>query len=74
MSHSTSTSTSTSTSNETVIELMGPREVIGQAIDVLIERHELSRDDAFEMLVQRSADSRHKVRDVAETICRQRRG
>jgi AmiR/NasT family two-component response regulator len=65
---------SDSDGDESVVELMGPRELIGQAIDVLIERHELSRDDAFEMLVQRSADSRHKVREVAETICRQRQG
>ncbi|MET0998185.1 MAG: ANTAR domain-containing protein [Marmoricola sp.] len=57
-----------------MIELLGPREVIGQAIDVLMERDDMSRDAAFELLVQGSSGSHRKVREVAAEIIQQRKG
>jgi len=59
---------------ENMIELLGPREVIGQAIDVLMERDDMSRDAAFELLVQGSSGSHRKVREVAAEIIQQRKG
>ncbi len=58
---------------ENIIELLGPREVIGQAIDVLMRRDDVSRDAAFELLVQGSSESHHRVREVAAEIIRQRK-
>ena len=58
---------------ENMVELLGPREVIGQAIGVLMTEHEVSRDAAFELLVQGSASSHQRVRSVAEQIVRQSR-
>ncbi|MCW2846979.1 MAG: hypothetical protein JWR90_953 [Marmoricola sp.] len=54
--------------DENIIELLGPHDVIGQALGVLMAEHDLSRDAAFEMLVQGSTDSHQKVRRVAERI------
>lgn len=59
---------------ENIIELLGPREVIGQAIDVLMSRDGVNRDAAFEVLVQRSSGSQRKVREIAAEIVRQRSG
>ena len=59
---------------ETIIELLGPREVIGQAVDVLMARDDMTRDDAFELLVKGSSDSRRKVRVIAAEIVQQRKG
>ena len=56
------------------IEALGTREVIGQAIGMLIARHDVDEAAAFEMLVQRSSDSQEKVRETAATIVRQRSG
>jgi len=53
---------------ENIIELLGPREVIGQAINLLMAHHGMSRDAAFEMLVHGSCGSRRKVRDIAAEI------
>jgi AmiR/NasT family two-component response regulator len=52
-------------------EALGPREVIGRAVGVLMSRHDLDEAAAFELLVQGSVDSRQKVREVAATIVRQ---
>jgi len=58
---------------ENIIELLGPREVIGQAIDVLMLRDALSRDDAFQLLVLAASDSRRKVVDTAADVIEQRK-
>ena len=34
---------------DNMIELLGPREVIGQAINLLMSRDDMSRDAAFDM-------------------------
>jgi AmiR/NasT family two-component response regulator len=60
------------TNLENIVELLGPREVIGQAIDLLMARHDVSRDAAFAMLVHGSSGSRRKVRDVATEVVQRR--
>ena len=60
--------------DQNVIELLGPREVIGRAIDVLMATRDVNRDDAFEMLVQDSSGSHRKVRDTAAAIIQQADG
>ena len=57
---------------ENLIKLLGPREVIGQAINALMERDDMSRDAAFELLVQGSSGSHRTVREVAVEIVQQR--
>lgn len=57
-----------------IIELLGPREVIGQAVDLLMTRDDVSRDAAFELLVQSSSDSHCRVRETAAEIISQRKG
>jgi AmiR/NasT family two-component response regulator len=59
---------------ENIIELLGPREVIGQAIDALMTDEHVSRDGAFELLVQGSSGSHRKVREIAAEIIQQRKG
>lgn len=59
---------------ENIIELLGPREVIGQAVDLLMTRDDVSRDTAFELLVQSSSSSHRRVRETAAEIIQQRRG
>ena len=59
---------------ENIIELLVPREVIGQAIDVLMARDFLSRDAAFQLLVQDASDSRRKVVETAADLIEQRTG
>ena len=59
------------TDHDNIIKLLAPREVIGQAIDLLISRHGVNRDAAFAMLVHASSCSRRKVRDIAAEIVQQ---
>jgi AmiR/NasT family two-component response regulator len=59
---------------ENIIELLGPREVIGQAINVLMDTDEVDRDAAFALLVHSSSASRRAVREIAAEIVQQRRG
>jgi AmiR/NasT family two-component response regulator len=58
---------------ESIIELLGPREVVGQAIDSLMDAHGMSRDAAFELLVRDSSGSHRSVREVAAEIVQQSR-
>ena len=60
--------------DEEVIEALGPHETIGQAVALLCAEHAVGEEDAFEMLVQGSADSSERVRNVAATIVRQSSG
>ncbi len=59
---------------ENMIDLLGPREVIGQAIDLLMITEDMSRDAAFELLVQDSSHSHRRVRETAAEIIQQRKG
>ena len=47
---------------------LASRAVIDQAKGILMERHKLSADEAFQMLAQASMTSNVKVRDVAEHL------
>jgi AmiR/NasT family two-component response regulator len=62
------------TDDENIIELLGPRRVIGQAIELLMASHDVSRDAAFEMLVEGSSGSHRKVREIAAAIVQQAGG
>jgi AmiR/NasT family two-component response regulator len=57
---------------QNIVELLGPREVIGQAIAWLMATNDVSRDAAFAMLVRDSSLSRQTVREVAAAIVAQR--
>ncbi len=59
---------------ENIIELLGPREVIGQAVNLLMDRNDVSRDAAFELLVQSSSGAHRRVRETAAEIIQQRKG
>ncbi len=63
-----------SSENENILQLLGPREVIGQAIEWLIVTHGVSRDEAIEMLVQDSAGEHRTVREIAAAIVRKSSG
>jgi hypothetical protein len=58
---------------ENIIELLGPREVIGQAIGLLMTEDDVTRDTAFALLVQGSSSSHRKVREIAAEIVQQRK-
>ena len=60
-----------SSDDANLIELFGPREVIGRAIDALMDRDGVDRDAAFEQLVDGSSKSHRRVRDVAAEIVEQ---
>jgi hypothetical protein len=62
-----------SSDGENIIELLGPKETIGQAIAVLMTKHHVCRDEAFGILVQESAENHTRVRDIAATIIKQSR-
>jgi AmiR/NasT family two-component response regulator len=57
---------------QNIVELLGPREVIGQAIACLMATNDVSRDAAFAILVRDSAMSRQTVREVAAAIVARR--
>ena len=57
---------------QNIVELLGPREVIGQAIACLMATSGVSRDAAFAMLVRDSLLSRQTVREVAAAIVARR--
>jgi GAF domain-containing protein len=46
------------------------RDVIGQAKGILMERHTITADEAFEMLVSASQRHHKKLRDVADALAR----
>ena len=45
---------------------LNSRAVIDQAKDILMERHKLTADQAFQVLVQASMKTNIKVRDIAD--------
>lgn len=51
-------------------EGMAARTVIGQAQGILIERHTVTADGAFQMLVRASQDTNRKLRDIAADLVR----
>jgi AmiR/NasT family two-component response regulator len=55
---------------ENIIELLSHRDVIGQALEILMTRHGVSSDAALEMLVRGSSASNQEVREIAMAIVR----
>lgn len=53
-----------------LLRATGTREIIGQAQGILIERHKITADQAFGMLVAASQSSNVKLREVADTLVR----
>ena len=51
--------------DEEVIKALGPHETIGQDVALVCAEHDVGEEDAFEMLIQGSADSSERVREVA---------
>jgi GAF domain-containing protein len=47
---------------------LSTRDVIGQAKGILMERHKISADAAFGLLVQASQDANRKLRDIAVMV------
>jgi GAF domain-containing protein len=47
---------------------LAARDLIGQAKGILMERHKLSADEAFRMLVQASQDTNRKLAEVARDL------
>jgi len=47
---------------------IGTRQVIGEAVGILMERHRISADDAFERLVTASQNSHVKLRELARRV------
>lgn len=56
--------------NAQLLRAVTTREIIGQAQGILIERHKITADQAFSMLVTASQNANIKLRDVAETLVR----
>ena len=56
--------------NAQLLRAVTTREIIGQAQGILIERHKITADQAFTMLVAVSQNANIKLRDVAETLVR----
>ncbi len=48
------------------------RKVIGQAIGIVMERHEMNEERAFDFLVRASSTSNTKLRDIAQALVDQR--
>lgn len=57
---------------QTLNEALLTRQVIGQAIGIVMERYEISADRAFEFLVRASSVGNLKLRDVAQELVNQR--
>jgi hypothetical protein len=47
---------------------IGTRQVIGEAVGILMERHRINADDAFERLVSASQNSHVKLRELATRV------
>ncbi|WP_027861445.1 ANTAR domain-containing protein [Marmoricola sp. URHB0036] len=57
--------------DEQATDALGARAVIGRAVELLMARDGVSRDAAFELLVQRSSGSQAKVREIAAEVVEQ---
>ena len=47
---------------------MDGRNIIGQAMGILMERHDITADQAFQILVSVARSNHTKLRDLAETL------
>ncbi|MGH3607738.1 MAG: ANTAR domain-containing protein [Pseudonocardiaceae bacterium] len=54
--------------NEQLIRAIGTRDLIGQAKGILMDRHKLTAEQAFLLLVRASQATHTKLRDIAEQL------
>ncbi len=57
-----------SVTSEQILEALGPREAIVEAVDILMEQHGITEDAALDMLVRVSCDADARVRETAGRI------
>ena len=55
-------------SMQTLGRAIGNRQLIGQAVGILMERHRITDEEAFQRLVQSSQNSQLKLYTVAERV------
>jgi GAF domain-containing protein len=58
----------------TLNQALQSRQVIGQALGIIMERYGISEDQAFAFLVRASTQSNLKLRDIAQDLVTQRNG
>ncbi len=63
-----SVAVATARNDETMSAAVDARMVVGQAMGILMERHDLNADQAFNVLRRYSQDSNTKLRDVAQHL------
>ncbi|WP_307849778.1 GAF and ANTAR domain-containing protein [Qaidamihabitans albus] len=54
--------------NAQLHEAIGTRQDIGEALGIIMERHKLTEDEAFDLLMRISQDRNIKIRKLANTI------
>lgn len=57
-----------SVTSDQVLEALGPRGAIAEAVHILMAKHGITEDDALDMLVRVSSDAHAKVRETAGRI------
>ena len=59
---------SMSTRSQKILQDLGPREAITEAVSILMIQHEVSEETALDMLVRSASESRVKIRETASRI------
>ena len=57
-----------SATSDQILETLGPRAAISEAVDILMARHGITEDAALDMLVRGSSDAHARVRETAGRI------
>ena len=57
-----------SLTSDQILETLGPRGAIAEAVDILMARHGINEDAALDMLVRASCDAHAPVRETAGRI------
>jgi AmiR/NasT family two-component response regulator len=57
-----------SATSDQILETLGPRGAIAEAVDILMARHGITEDAALDLLVRASGEANAKVRETAGRI------
>jgi AmiR/NasT family two-component response regulator len=57
-----------SATSDQILETLGPRRAITEAVEILMARHGITEDAALDMLARVSYDAHAKVRETAGRI------
>ena len=57
-----------SATSDQILETLGPRGTIAEAVDILMAKHGITDDAALDMLVRVSCEAHAKVRETAGRI------